>query len=261
MLIEPRRNILIGPLLQIALRRCWAQRDHLLRLGIVPVALIVAIAVPLRRALEAMRLSMSPNGIGDPDLAARCLMLAVAYGFVVAVFAVNWLRQLTLGTRAAPGLGLALNMRHLRFFCAVLAIAMAAMVPVMLVLYPIFVVALQGEAALVAVAAMGSMVWAALLARLSPSWIGIAIDAPMRLSLAWRRTAGQGFKLVVALLAVEVGALLGQQVVATVFEITGLAHVAPMTYLLITAIVDLAAVAVELAVLVTAFPYFLRETV
>jgi hypothetical protein len=203
---------------------------------------------------------MTPNGLGDPGLMVQGLMLAVAYGFVIAVFSVNWLRQLTLGPKAAPGLGLAVGMRHLRFFCAVLAIAMAAMLPVML-LYPIFIIVLQSEAATWAGVAMAFLVWASLIARLSPSWIGIAIDAPMRLSLAWKRTAGQGFKLVVAMLAVEVAAMVAHHVIALLFSITGLADLAPMTYLLTTAIIDLVAVAVELAVLVTAFPYFLRETV
>jgi hypothetical protein len=260
MLMEPRRNILIGPLLQIALTRCWAQRDELLRLGVVPLAVLMIILVPLAGVADVVRDSLTPQGFDDPDLMVHGLLLSVAYGFVVAVFSVNWLRQLTLGARAAPGLGVALHARHLRFFGAVLAIALAAILPVML-LYPVFVIVLQGEAAMLAGVAMAFLVWAALIARLSPSWIGIAIDAPMRLSLAWKRTAGQGFKLVVAMLAVEVAAIIAQQIVATIFSLTGLAVLAPMTYLLATAVIDLIAVAVELAVLVTAFPYFLRETV
>ncbi len=258
--MEPRRNILIGPLLQIALTRCWAQRDELLRLGVVPLVLLLAILVPLGDIAEAVTASISPNGIGDPDLLIELMLLAIAYGFVVAAFSVNWLRQLTLGPKAAPGLGLNVGMRHIRFFCAVLAIAMAAMLPVML-LYPVFVIVLQGEAAMLAGVAMAFLVWAALIARLSPSWIGIAIDAPIRLSLAWRRTAGQGFKLVVAMLAIEVGALLAQRTLETIFVGTGLAALAPMTYLFLVAVIDLISIALELAVLVTAFPYFLRETV
>jgi hypothetical protein len=260
MLMEPRRNILIGPLLQIALTRCWTQRDELLRLGVVPLVALLVILVPLTGTADAVRAAMTPNGIDDPNLLIEGLALAIAYGFVVAAFSVNWLRQLTLGTKAAPGLGLGLNMRHVRFFCAVLAIAMAAILPVML-LYPVFIIVLQGETAMLAGVAMAFLVWAALIARLSPSWIGIAIDAPIRLGLAWRRTAGQGFKLVVAMLAIEVAAMVAQQVVAAIFSVTGLAGLVPMTYLLTTAIIDLIAVAAELAVLVTAFPYFLREIV
>jgi hypothetical protein len=221
---------------------------------------LFAVFVPLPQAAQAIRNSMTPNGIGNPDLLLQVLMLAIAYVFVVAVFSVNWLRQLTLGPKAVPRLGLNLGMRHLRFFCAVLAIAMAAVMPVILI-YAVFMIVLQGEAAMLAGGVMAFLVWAALMARLSPSWIGIAIDAPIRLSLAWRRTAGQGFKLVVAMLAVEVAAMMGRWIIATLFMITGLAGLAPMTYLLITAFIDLVAVALELAVLVTAFPYFLRETV
>ena len=60
---------------------------------------------------------------------------------------------------------------------------------------------------------------------------------------------------------VQVAAMALEQLVGMVFIVSGLADLAPMTYLLATAVVDLVAVAVELAVLVTAFPYFLRETV
>jgi hypothetical protein len=260
MLMEPRRNILIGPLLQIALTRCWAQRDELLRLGVVPLAALLAILVPLSAIAGAVRQSMTPDGVGDPDLLIQVLLLAIAYGFVVAAFSVNWLRQLTLGAKAAPGLGLSLSMRHVRFFCAVLAIAMAAILPMML-LHPVLVTLLEGDSATLAGVAMVFVVWAALIARLSPSWIGIAIDAPIRLSLAWRRTAGQGFKLVVAMLAIQVAAMVAHFVIATIFILTGLAQLAPMTYLLTTAAINLIAVAAVLAVLVTAFPYFLRETV
>jgi hypothetical protein len=260
MLMEPRRDILIGPLLQIALTRCWVQRDHLLRLAVVPLVVLLAILVPLTRTVDEIRVSMTPDGIGDPDLLAQGLILAIAYGFVIAVFSVNWLRQLTLGAQGAPGLGIGLGMRHVRFFCAVFAIGMAAMVP-MLLLYPVFIIVLQGELAMLAGGVMAFLIGAALIARLSPSWIGIAIDAPIRLSLAWRRTAGQGFKLVVAMLAVEVTAMVLQQIIVTVFVVTGLADLAPMTYLLAMAVLDLLTIAAELAVLVTAFPYFLRETV
>ena len=260
MLMEPRRNILIGPLLQIALTRCWAQRDELLRLGVVPLALLLLILVPLQSTAEAVAERATVDSSGDQDLAIRMLLLALGYGVVVALFSVNWLRQLTLGAKAVPGLGVALNRRHVRFFCAALAMVMAASLPV-IVLYPVFMTVLQGDAAIFAAAIMVFLAAAALIARLSPSLIGIAIDAPMRLSLAWKRTAGQGFKLVVAMLAVEVTALIAQRIVVTVFSITGLADLAPMTYLLVTAVIDLITIAVELAVLVTAFPYFLRETV
>lgn len=260
MLIEPSRNILIGPLLQIAVARCWNARDDWLRLAVVPLVVLLAILAPLARTADVVRDAMTPNGIGDPVLMLRGLMLAIAYGFVIAVFAVNWVRQLTLGTSAAPGLGLALRPRHLRFFCAVLAIAIAAILPVMF-LYPVFITVLDGSTAVLAGVAMALLIWAALLARLSPGWIGIAIDAPMSLGRAWRRTAGQGFKLVVAMLAVEVTTMIIQQVITAVFEFSGFAAMAPLTYLLVSSVVDLNGVSVQLALLVTAFPYFLRETV
>jgi hypothetical protein len=187
-------------------------------------------------------------------------LLLLAYAAVVAVFSVNWLRQLTLGSDAVPGVGLTLGRRHLRFFFALVAIAVAAMVPVML-LSSLFAIVLRGEGALLAGAALGFLVWASLMARLSPSWIGIAIDVPMSVGAAWRRTAGQGFKIVVAMLAVQVALMLAQEIVTGVFELTGLATVAPMTYFLVGAGINLIGFAMQLSVLVTAFPHFLRETV
>ena len=100
MLMEPRRNILIGPLLQIALTRCWAQRDELLRLGVVPLALLLVIRVPLQSLGTAVGDSVTANSVGDPDLTLKIVMLGAVYGLVVAVFSVNWLRQLTLGAKA-----------------------------------------------------------------------------------------------------------------------------------------------------------------
>jgi hypothetical protein len=105
------------------------------------------------------------------------------------------------------------------------------------------------------------LIWAALIVRISPSWIGIALDAPMPLRVAWRRTAGQGFRLLIALLAVEVPLMVLQQLVGGVFAITGLIQLAPLTFTLVTAAIQLTGTAVQLAILVTAFPHFLRETV
>jgi hypothetical protein len=259
MLAEPGRNILIGPLLQTAVARCWAARDHLLRLGLVPLAVLLMIMVPLARTIETLQ-DGAVAGIENPGLMPRGILLLLAYAAVVAVFSVNWLRQLTLGSAAVPGIGLALNGRHLRFFLALVAIAIAAMVPVMLV-SSLFAIVLQGEGALFAGAALGFLAWASLTARLSPSWIGIAIDVPMALGVAWKRTAGQGFKIVVAMLAVQVALMLAQEVVTAVFELTGLATVAPMTYFLVSAAVNLIGFAMQLSVLAAALPHFLRETV
>jgi hypothetical protein len=255
MMVEPQRDILLGPLLRTGVRRAWAARDHFLRLGVVPLAVMLLILVPLQRI---MLTALTSHDMEETDAMPQIALLALGYGATLAVFAVNWLRQLTLGASAAPGLGLALSGRHLRFFSLILATSMGSSVVAIVLMLVLSAFDMAGVmAALIA----SLLLWAALLVRLSPSWIGIAIDAPMPLGIAWRRTAGQGFKLLIALLAIEVPLMFAQQLIGGLFELTGLISVIPMTFTLVTAAVQLAGTAVQLAILVTAFPYFLRETV
>lgn len=258
MIVEPKREILLGPLLRAGLRRAWAARDHFLRLGIVPLAAMVAILVPLQRLMFETLLARNAELPEDGGPMPQIALLAVAYAAALAVFAVNWLRQLTLGMAAVPGLGLGLGARHLRFFLLILATSIGSgfLAVVLMIVLSAF-----GMAGVMAALMVSLLVWASLIVRISPSWIGIAIDAPMPLAIAWRRTAGQGFKLLIAMLAIEVPLMFVQQLFGSIFEVTGLLDAAPLTFTLLTAAIQLAGTAAQLAVLVTAFPYFLRETV
>jgi len=55
--------------------------------------------------------------------------------------------------------------------------------------------------------------------------------------------------------------MLAEQLLGGIFEGTGLLALAPLTFVLLTAALQLIGTAVQLAILVTAFPHFLRETV
>jgi hypothetical protein len=83
----------------------------------------------------------------------------------------------------------------------------------------------------------------------------------MSLGVAWRRTAGQGFKLLIALFAVDVPLMMVQQLIMAFFTAAGLVDAVPLTFTLVLAVVQLIGTAAQLAILVTAFPHFLRETV
>jgi hypothetical protein len=259
MIVEPKREILLGPLLRAGLQRSWAARDHFLRLAIIPLAVMVTIMVPLQRVLfETLVGAQAERLPEDGGPMPQVALLSIAYAAALNVFAVNWLRQLTLGTSAAPGVGLSLSRRHLKFFLLIMATSFGSGF-----LAVILMLALSGFGLPGALAALMAslLIWAALIVRISPSWIGIALDAPMPLGVAWRRTAGQGFKLLIAMLTVEVPMLVAQRALGSAFEATGLLLAAPMTFILLTAAIQLVAVAVQLAILVTAFPHFLRETV
>jgi hypothetical protein len=259
MIVEPKREILLGPLLRAGLRRSWVARDHFLRLAIIPLAVMLTILVPLQRAM--FQVMPGGHGGGMPEGSGampQVALLTIAYAAALNVFAVNWLRQLTLGMSAAPGVGLSLSGRHLRFFLLIMATSIGSGILAVILMIVLGSLGIPGVMA----ALMASLLlWAALIVRISPTWIGIALDAPMPLGVAWRRTAGQGFKLLIALLAVEVPLMFLQQAISALFVATGLLSVAPMTFILIPVILQLIGTAVQLAILVTAFPYFLRETV
>src|SRR4051812_47653689 len=104
MIVEPKREILLGPLMRAGIRRSWAARDHFLRLAIIPAAVMLVILVPLQRLMFEAMANARPGTIPEdggpmPEVA----LLAVGYAAALNVFAVNWLRQLTLGMSAAPG--------------------------------------------------------------------------------------------------------------------------------------------------------------
>jgi hypothetical protein len=256
MIVEPKREILLGPLLRAGVRRSWAARDHFLRLSVVPLIAMVAILVPLQSALEQMMFGGEVTEL--PQASGQMVLLLVAYIAALTVFAVNWLRQLTLGMSAVPGIGLSLGGRNIRFFLLMIAALFGSGALAVILVFILGPFGLPGAGAAIMVSVLA---WAVVLARISPSWIGIAIDAPMPLSVAWRRTAGQGFKLLMALLAIDVPLMFVRQLVGAVFVGTGLLDAAPLTFTLITAVIQLAGTAAQLAILATAFPYFLRETV
>jgi hypothetical protein len=260
MIAEPKREILLVPLLRVGLRRSWEARGDFLRLGALPLLAMVAIMVPLQRVvLEAWTAATVSGPPQDGGPMSEMALLAVAYAIVLCIFAVNWLRQLTLGMSGAPGVGLSLSRRHLRFFLLIMATSVGCGVVAMIFMLVLIIVGLGSIAGVAMIASL--VVWAAVIIRISPSWIGIALDAPMPLRVAWRRTAGQGFKLLMALLAVEVPLMIVQQLVAGIFTATGLVNAVPWTFTLVIATIQLIGTAAQLAVLVTAFPYFLRETV
>ena len=256
MIVEPKREILLGPLMRAGLQRSWAARDHFLRLAIVPLAVMLTIAVPLQQTMLDAMAASRPNEI--PAGMSLIALLSVGYIAALNVFAVNWLRQLTLGEQAAPGVGLSLSRRHLRFFLLILAtsIGSGVLAGILMLVFASF-----GMPGIMAAVLASLLIWAALIVRISPSWIGIALDAPMPLRIAWRRTAGQGFKLLMALIAIEMPLMVVGHLVEAIFGMTGLAAAAPMTFTLISATIQLIGIAVQLAILVTAFPHFLRETV
>ncbi len=259
---EPSRNVQVWPLVNASLKRCWAARDDLLRLGTIPLCLIFLVTLPVQGLMSGV---MQASGQGPEAITAamaaatpRLVLLGLCSTAVLCLFAVNWLRLMTLGAAAAPGLGLGLGGRHFRFFLFMIVVAVTATVATTLL-----TLLLQGfgGAGILTAFTLGMILWLGTIVRLSPRWIGMAIDAPMPMAEAWRRTRGQGFKLALAVLLIEIPVLVAEQFIGVVFQATGLVNVAPLAFLFIISAVEMLRFALQLGVFLAAYPQFVRETV
>jgi hypothetical protein len=247
-----------------AYRRTWAERDELLRLGIVPFIPLYLLFRKLETVQVAMYAEMQKGQQADPAvmLDAMSQMTFTGLGLIVVIgfFSVNWIRQMTLGREAAPGLGLNFGLRHLHFSAFMLglvALTFGASVVVSLILN----LAGLAQLALVLSVLIMEFGYLTLLTRLSPSWIGIAIGAPMAFSVAWQRSRGQGGRLVVALMLTALPAFIAQSLLGTLFVSLGLLDAAPLAFSVLTAFISLAYMAVQLNLFVLAYPRFVSEVV
>jgi len=179
---------------------------------------------------------------------------------VIGIFNVNWIRQMTLGREAAPGLGLNITGRHLHFVVVMLAIVAVVFV---MVFVTIFVLTLVGLGALAMPISMLILIigYLMLLVRLSPSWIGIAIDAPMPFGTAWKRTHGQTSRIVIGLMLSALPAFVAQSLLGAIFFNTGLVEAAPLAFSALSSFISLIYMAVQINLFVLAYPRFVSETV
>lgn len=247
-----------------ACRRTWAARDDLLRLGLLPFIPLYFLFRSLEGLQRAMYAEIEKGAAADPglltDLITRMTMTGIGLIAVIAVFSVNWIRQMTLGRSAAPGLGEFNVARHLHFALVMLGLVVAAFFASLIVS---IVLTLAGLSQIALLLSMLVMVvgYLTLLTRLSPSWVGIAIGAPMSFSAAWKRTSGQGGRLVAALLLTALPAFLAQSLLASIFVSFNLIEAAPLAFSVLSAFISLAYMSVQLNLFVLAYPRFVSETV
>lgn len=252
------------PLAIAACRRVWAERDEFLRLGVVPFVPLYL----LFRAVESIQTilfaELQKGAAADPatvtDMMLRMSLASLGLIIVISVFSVNWIRQMTMGRAAAPGLGLNLGRRHLHFTFVMFMLVVIAFGMALAISAALSLVGLAPIALLVSMLAMvvGYLV---LFTRLSPAWVGIALDAPMPFKIAWARTRGCGGKFVGALLITAFPAMAAQWLLALIFFALGLLEAAPLAFSALSSFISLACMAVQINLFVLAYPRFVSETV
>nr|WP_298685796.1 hypothetical protein [uncultured Dongia sp.] len=247
-----------------ACRRSWAARDDLLRLGIVPFIPLYLLFRALEMIQGRMYAELQKGMEADPtaliDIILSMSLASLGLIVVVAIFGVNWIRQMTMGRAAAPGLGLNIGLRHVHFAFVMIMLVVIAFGSSLVIST---ILSLAGLAQIALLVSMLVMVigYLVLFTRLSPSWVGIALDAPMPYKLAWQRTRGQGGRLVVALMMIALPAFVAQSLLAMMFVSTGLLAAAPLAFSALSSFISLAYMSAQLNLFVLAYPRFVSETV
>lgn len=252
------------PLAMAAFRRVWAERDDLLRLAAVPVAATFAVYLWVQDSLGEAMLAIQPGQQPDPETMAALQGPILLYGLaslcILGVFSVNWMRCLVLGHDAVGGLGLAIGRRHVRL--VLLAIGLQILATLLLsVALVVAVHIVPANAVVFAVFVLGIIWYLIAAARLAPAWVGIAIDAPMKLAEAWRRTRGFGIKLAVALVIVSFLLFVLQSALFWLSLGLGVTELAPLALNFISVVIQFVMFAAIGAVFVLAYPRFVSETV
>ncbi|MBK8160789.1 MAG: hypothetical protein IPK59_19180 [Rhodospirillaceae bacterium] len=264
-MIPPRKTDLQPlPLAIAACRRTWTERDDLLRLAVMPLALSFALNLWVWHAYGDVFSAIARGEMPAPELADAMLIPTLFVGlvswFATSVFAVNWMRVLLLGPGAVAGLGLAIDRRQVKF--TILAFLTQLVLGVGIMLGLLVAAFLLPSFALMAILGFVMLLlYVMVLLRLAPLWVGIAIDAPLSFKQAWQRTSGYGMQLLSAAVLIFLAILFGQTVLQIFLGVLGLVQAAPMAMLFISLVIQFILTACICAVFVLAYPRFVSETV
>lgn len=247
-----------------AFRRVWAERDDLLRLAAVPVAVSFALYLWVQDSLGEAMLTITPGQQPDPETMMAMQKPILLYGLaslcILGIFQANWMRCLMLGRNAVGGLGLNLGRRHFRL--VLLAIGLQILATLILsIALTLATILVPSDAVQFAIFILGFIGYVVAAARLAPAWVGIAIDAPMKLGDVWRRTNGFGIRLAVALVIVSFLLFVLQMAFFWLSLGLGVSELAPLALNFISVVIQFIMFAAIGAVFVLAYPRFVSETV
>ncbi len=245
----------IGMVVGDSLRLMRQQRDHLLRVGLVPIIIMFLIDLLLRAALDTVAVEPAGDGAAPaPDPRLLIVLLLVLLNAVpLSLFAVNWLRVLLLGPRAVSGLSLRWGLRETRFLLRGLLISLLAGLAIGLPMGLVMslAAAVPGLESIVLVAAMLANIYVVL--RLSFSLVALALDGTMSLPGSWQATRGVGGRLFLAVVAVAFPFMAAALVVPLLLDVSGLSAAAPLFRLLLETVLSLLVSAAGLTALAVVY--------
>lgn len=252
------------PLAMAAFRRVWEQRDDWLRLAVLPVAAAFGLNIWFQPYAEiffgAMQPGQEPNFVQLASVQGPLFMFWAVNWLIIAIFSGNWMRALALGGSSVAGIGLNIGRQHVRMWLHLMLFQIVTMLAFFIGLF--IVLLILPVAAVVFAASILFAIWMVVaVVRLIPLWMGIAIDAPMKLREAWQRTAGHGIKLAVAFVIVSLVLFFLQSMFLSLSFSLGVMEAAPLALSFISVVIQFIMFAAIGAVFVLAYPRFVSETV
>lgn len=240
------------PLAIGALRVLWQSKDDALRLGFIPGLVLFAAFVFGSESLARYLQLLSDNRLDEIDgaLIAKVMTMLLISAAVAGLSVANWLRFLLLGPMSAVGMGLSLDRGHIGFFAAtsalllLLGMAMAVLSMPLALLPPPFGVFAMLALTLATIAVFARLIFVA---------VSIVIGQAITPRQSWTATQGNGLRMALALILVEMPMVL----IALALESVGFADAAPYAMVFLTAILQICVLFAQAGVLAAGYRHLI----
>ncbi len=235
-----------------ALRVVWDRRDDVLRLGLVPALILFGGLVYCWDGIARNLALLRAGQVAEIDgaLLSSLLGLSVIYGLAATLLAVNWLRFLLLGPMSAIGLGLSLGRHHIGFLAAAAGLTIALGLALAVLSMPLGY--LPAPIDLLAMIALMILLLVAF-TRLVFVPAAIAIGQRATPHRAWAATRGNGFRLALALVLVELPIFVAFNLVDFILRAIGFETAAPYAMMFLAAAFQILITVAQASVLAAAY--------
>lgn len=225
----PARRLVAAEVARDVAALLLSQRDHFLRIAVVPIVIAFAIGVWMESTLPEAPMEIPAEGEPpDPGWMLTWLFGVFLGVFPLTLFSVNCQRLALLGPSAVAGLGLRWGIRETRYLATAMVISLIAGFAVALPATLVSIVILQATQPPGLLLALMLPFYLYLVLRFSFALTAAALDQPGFIGWSWRETRGIGvpflFTAALIVLPLEIGVLVFSNLLAA----TGLYDVAPL---------------------------------